>query len=325
MLRLRSKPSVIGTGSNIPYKLIETYAKALTDESNIYDYAWYSLYRYITTNSVNLYDIRSKLNAALANPKKLADDYQKSTGALMLLVILENSNALIMDDIDYYSNLEIWVNELEKRRWFYWDKVVPPVEFLSFSRLSKIVNPSFDYKKLESGPPTPRNIRFLLYYYFVLSLGDEREQDKAKSFIKEIIKNYKGLIFNEIINKKDIEYIALYMYLLAKFGYYSEVEEVYTALDKILIEHLISADWILKAIRTAKDITMGLEDLDVITTSPEEINILYPKILYLSLIAMHEAGCNEVLVATPELVRKIRKMREKNIVGVDPVFIKLYH
>jgi len=115
------------------------------------------------------------------------------------------------------------------------------------------------------------------------------------------------------------------MYLLAKFGHYSEVEEIYTSLDKILIEHLISANWILKAIKTAKDIRIGLEDLDVIVISPEEINILYPKILCLSLIAMHEAGYNEVLVSTPELVRKIRKMRERNIVGVDPIFIKLYH
>ena len=88
---------------------------ALTYESNIYDYAWYMLYRYIT-NNVNLHDIKSKLNIALTNPRKLADDYQKSTGTLILLVILENSNALIMDDIDYYSNLEVWLNELEKRR-----------------------------------------------------------------------------------------------------------------------------------------------------------------------------------------------------------------
>jgi len=321
MLKIKSRAkSAISSGSNVLYELIKTYAKALTDESNIYDYAWYTLYRYVT-GSVNIYDIRSKLNAILANPRKLADDYQKSTGALILLAILERLNAL--DDISYYSNLDVWLSELEKRKWYCWDKTLMPIEFISFSRLSRIVNPSFDYEKLESEKPNQYNIRFLLYYHFALSF-DSNECNKAKSFIDEIIEKYKGLIFDEIVSKEDIEYIALYMYLLARFGYYSEIEEVYSTFDRILIEQLVNTNWILKAIKTARDISVGLEDLDVVAISPEEINIVYPKVLYLSLIAMYEAGFSRVFLSTPEIVKKIQKLREKDIVGVDPVFIKLY-
>ncbi|MEM0368444.1 MAG: hypothetical protein QXN57_03275, partial [Desulfurococcaceae archaeon] len=120
-------------------------------------------------------------------------------------------------------------------------------------------------------------------------IGSKEKRDMAKEYLTKVVTEYRGLIEKDIIRLADIEYWSIYLFLLSEHSFGDELERIYHEFEKEVSRTLLKSDWILKAIKTAKDIQTGVSDENVIVIQPEEISIFYPKHFALASIAIYRS------------------------------------
>ena len=297
-------------GASPLFELMRVYANALTDKKSLYDYAWHVLYSYLVKReNINFSEVEDRVNRELERAREVAQNYWDSVGLLILLGILHREN--IFSTLNW-SGVRKWMDEVERYNFYLVDDRTPPAEFLGFSYLFDPLKERIRVlSELETEMPSHDNIITLLYIYFVKSLTDD-----VKGYVENIVNNYRGII-KWLEETKNVEALALYLYLVAEAGFQSEADRVYSVLEKIFLEEFINVEWIAKAIREAK-----ISGKAIIHS--EELSFLYPKILYISMIAIQHAGYSTVLVSSPELKKAFEKIKKEDLVGIEESFVLKY-
>lgn len=317
---------IINEGVNPLYNLTETYFQALI-KNTYYDQSWWLFYKFVTKKDLNILEVRSLASELLSKPDKTADNIQDSTALVRLLLILEKMNRI--DDLDY-EKLETWLEEVERRKWY---TPKPQMRTYSsefhgfFAAVDSLRDKNPEIEKIFRSQISGQTIRPLLYTLFGLSFSDLNEvQEEIRSVINRIAVNYSGIIHDFIIRSQDIEFFAIYLYLLAKYNFYNEFERIYLKFEELISAEIISADWIRRVIETVRDIQLGYIEDDIITVSPCEVSIAHPKFLILSLMALYEAGYDRVAIMPAKYQKLAQRFREKGLVGLpkDSKLLKYY-
>ena len=196
-----------------------------------------------------------------------------------------------------------------------------------FAAVDSLRDKNPEIEKIFRSQISGQTIRPLLYTLFGLSFSDLNEvQEEIRSVINRIAVNYSGIIHDFIIRSQDIEFFAIYLYLLAKYNFYNEFERIYLKFEELISAEIISADWIRRVIETVRDIQLGYIEDDIITVSPCEVSIAHPKFLILSLMALYEAGYDRVAIMPAKYQKLAQRFREKGLVGLpkDSKLLKYY-
>ncbi len=322
----RSKRNIakLITGEINPvYDIAEVYLRSLV--SNSYDKSWYLFYKYIAKKDLNIHEVESSVNELLLRPTKAADNFYESATVTRLLFILESEGKLENIERD---KLETWLGELEKRDWYGFSLIAYSAEFHAFfASLSGFRERNPYINKVLNSDISRRIIRPMLWILFGLSLDNSGDiQAKVKHFVEKLVKEYSGMIWDTIIKRNDIEFFAIYLYLVSKYKLYDEIDRVYPEFEKQLFSILLSSDWIIQAIEAARNIQLGRSDEDVIVIRPGDIPTIYPKILALSLIAIYEAGYDSIAVLPAKYQKLAQRIREEGLIGIpkNSLFLKTY-
>ncbi|WP_456477774.1 hypothetical protein [Geoglobus ahangari] len=319
----RDVAKLITNGINPLYNLAEIYSSSLL--TGAYDKSWYLFYEFVTNKSVSILEVESIVNELLFHPSKTADNAHDSATLARLLYILENVGK--MDNIDKIK-LDLWLEEVQKRNWYAGVPIVYSSEFHGFFvALNSFRNKNPQIREILNKPISKQTIRPILQILFGFSLSKSKEdQAIAEDFVKKLVNEYSGIIRDNIIKYDDLEFFAIYLYLISKYKIYDELDRVYPEFEKTLSSILLGSDWIVRTIETARNIQMGSIDDDVIIVRPDEIPIIYPKILLLSLIAIYEAGYDKVAILPAKYQKLAQKIRDKGMIGLpkDSRFLKTY-
>ncbi|MEM3715112.1 MAG: hypothetical protein QXF82_09220 [Nitrososphaeria archaeon] len=271
--------------SNSYYDLTKTYLLALAKDSNVYDKSWLLFTEYFTNEKIDIKEVESIVNRLLQDPKKTAWRAFDSMALLRLLCILEKEKK--MENLDQ-DKLREWIEEIKRSKWYSVEDLVYSAEFHGFYvalGIFKEENPIIG-RVLEN---IEENLRTYLWILFGLTLGSKEKRVMAKEYLTKIVTEYRGLIEKDIIRLADIEYWSIYLFLLSEHSFGDELERIYPEFEKEVSRTLLKSDWILKAVKTARDIQTGVSDENIIVIQPEEISVFYPRHFALASIAIYRS------------------------------------